>query len=116
MRVRAVEALLVEEVAGIVLPKAGEEGRPAEEAGLLREELGRAARKALTMVALCWVAILVLLATHEDRSRFLVFEELETVFTLGILLVASYSGYRLGQWEKLRAVNRVVEELEERGE
>lgn len=126
LRIRAVKSLLIEEVGGIVLPRseAAEtfSGDPAEssaepaadEPPQYVEELGRASRKALLIVVLCWAAILVLLVTHEDRGRFLSFEELETVFTVGILLVATYSGFRLGQWEKYRAIRRVVNELSER--
>lgn len=114
LRIQAVKSLLVEEVAGIALPR--ETAPCAEETAHLLRELGRACRKALFIVALCWGAITILLATHPQRVRFLGFEELETVFTLGILLVATYAGFRLGQWEKYRAVRRVVEELAERGE
>jgi hypothetical protein len=110
-------------VGGIALPRdaAGDQSPGAEEtpssgegAAHLLDKLGQASRKALFIVLLCWAAILVLLVTHEDRGRFLSFEELETVFTVGILLVATYSGFRLGQWEKYRAIRRVVEELSER--
>ena len=88
---------------------------PAEEReAFLQEELQLASRKALGMVVLCWTAIVVLFLTHESPDRFLSFEGLEIVFTLGILLIAAYSGFRLGQWEKYRAVTRTVEELDER--
>jgi len=131
MRLRAVRSLLVEEVAGIPGTRSRRWGRrpsedeprddpkvetvPLEEQeAFLRAELDRLSRKALGMVVLCWTAILVLLLTHESPGRFLTFEGIELVFTVGILVVAAYSGFRLGQWEKYRAVTRVVEELEER--
>lgn len=135
MRLRAVRSLLVEEVAGIPGTRSRRWSRRAsedeprddlrddpeaetvsllEQEAFLRAELDRVSRKALGMVVLCWTAILVLLLTHESPERFLSFEGIELVFTVGILVVASYSGFRLGQWEKYRAVTRVVKELEER--
>jgi len=126
MRLRAVRSLLIDEVAGVASTPSRRWGRsrpegetpemPAEERDIyLREELDQASRKALGMVVLCWTAILVLFVTHESPERFFSFRGFETVYTLGVLLVATYSGFRLGQWEKYRAVKRVVEEVEERG-
>ena len=125
MRLRAVRSLLIEDVAGIAAtrfrrwsrdePDEETPAMPAEEReAFLQEELQLASRKALGMVVLCWTAIVVLFLTHESPDRFLSFEGLEIVFTLGILLIAAYSGFRLGQWEKYRAVTRTVEELDER--
>ena len=127
MRLRAVRSLLIEEVAGIAGTRSRRWSRhhpedelpeppPEEREIYLRDELARATRKALGMVVLCWTAIPVLFLTHENPERFLSFEGIEKVFTLGILLIATYSGFRLGQWEKYRAVKRVVEEVEERDE
>lgn len=139
MRLRAVKSLLVEEVGGIAGPRArlrekrrarreaeGAQGEASEEARQaleetpeeadrrLREDLEQASRKALGVVILCWTAILVLLLTHREPETFLALEGLEVVFTVGILVVATYAGFRLGQWEKYRAVRRAVEELEGR--
>jgi len=125
LRLRAVRSLLVEEVGGIAGSRsrrwsrgepdeASEEQTPEERDEHLRDELERASRKALGMVVLCWTAIVVLFLTHENPDRFLSFRGIETVFTLGILVIATYAGFRLGQWEKYRAVRRVAEELEER--
>jgi hypothetical protein len=124
MRLRAVRSLLVEEVGGIAAsrsrrwsrrePEESEERTPEERDEFLRGELELASRKALGMVVLCWTAIPVLFLTHENPDRFLSFHGIETVFTLGILVVATYAGFRLGQWEKYRAVTRAVEELDER--
>ena len=125
LRLRAVRSLLVEEVGGIAGTRsrrwsrgepdeAPEEQTPEERDVFLRSELERASRKALGMVVLCWTAILVLFLTHERPDRFLSFQGIETVFTLGILVVATYAGFRLGQWEKYRALTRVVDELGER--
>lgn len=117
-------SLLVEEVGGIAgsrsrrwsggEPDEAPERTPEERDDFLRDELERASRKALGMVVLCWTAIVVLFLTHENPDRFLSFRGIETVFTLGILVIATYAGFRLGQWEKYRAVTRAVEELAER--
>lgn len=125
LRLRAVRSLLVEEVGGIAGSRyrrwsrgepdeASEEQTPEERDEVLRDELERASRKALGMVVLCWTAIVVLFLTHENPDRFLSFQGIETVFTVGILVIATYAGFRLGQWEKYRAVTRAVEELAER--
>lgn len=125
MRLRAVRSLLLEEVGGIAgsrsrrwsrgtTDEAAEEPTPEEREEFLRDELEQASRKALGMVVLSWTAILVLFLTHENPDRFLSFQGIETVFTVGILLVATFAGFRLGQWEKYRAVTRAVEDLEER--
>jgi len=136
MRLHAVRSLLVEEVGGIPgtpsrrwrrgrgsddaepadAGPADPERSPEERDALLREILDQAARKALGMAVLCWTAIGVLFLTHESPDRFFSFRGIETVFTVGILVVATYGGYRLGQWEKYRAVSRAVEELEARDE
>lgn len=131
MRLHAVRSLLVEEVGGIPgtpsrrwrrgrdsdAPEPAEPERsPEERDAFLREILDQAARKALGMAVLCWTAIGVLFLTHESPDRFFSFQGIDTVFTLGILMVATYGGYRLGQWEKYRAVSRTVEELEAREE
>lgn len=121
MRLRAVRSLLVEEVAGIPGTRsrrwsrgtAEAEPEPKAEASL-RAELERMSRKALGMVVLCWTAVLVLLLTHQKPGRFFSLEGVDLAFTLGILVVAVYSGFRLGQWEKYRSVIRVMEDLEER--
>lgn len=110
-------SLLAEEVGGIVPPGGGDQAAGSEDdAALLRDELRRASRKALTMVVACWGAVAVLLLTREAGVPFLPFTGIDRVFSLGVLLVAVYSGFRLGQWEKLRTVTRLVEELADRQE
>lgn len=125
LRLRAVKTLLVEEVAGVAprSSKAPEEEGGADPAEVAAEEgerqtadLERAMRKALRVVILCTVAVIVLFLTHERSGGFLSLDGLDTIFTAGVLLVVAYAGFRLGQWEKYRAVARVLAELGEREE
>jgi hypothetical protein len=119
LRIRAVEELLVD-LAGVrVAPEDGEgDGGPGAVAREWRRrarfELERARKKSLGMAFLCVVAVAILLVTHAEPGRFLAFEGEDVVFTVGILLIMGYGGYRLGQWDKLRSVERVLEELAER--
>lgn len=104
-RTRAVLSLLYEEVAG--LPR-GEPESPAER----RESLRRARRRAGTVVALDWAAIVTLVVLGERAPAILTFGPTQqVVFTLAILAVAVHSGFRLGQLEKLRAVAKAGERL-----
>lgn len=124
-RGRAVRSLLVEAVAGLRPPEAppgeasaGEasagESPGAGEAARLREALSAAVRRAALMVGVSWAALVALLASRTSGGPFLRFAGEETVFSLGVLAVAVYSGFRLGQWEKYRAVERACREIEER--
>lgn len=104
-RTRAVLSLLHEEIAG--LPRAAPES--ALEAA---EALGRARRRAALVVALDWLAILILVLFGERGAPALTLGPAEsTVFTLALLAVAVHSGFRLGQLEKLRAVALAAERL-----
>lgn len=127
LRLRAVRDLLVEEIGGVD-PEWSRYGRrqatvdaalnaaEKDEArrAVQREHLGRAGRKALSMALLAWVAAAVLLLTHPAPADFLAFRGSDLVFTLGVLLVVAYGGFRLGQWEKYNAIGRVLDDLEER--
>lgn len=116
LRIRAVRELLVGDVAGVYVPRTDPEepnAAPSRD-DPLRFELDRAVRKALGMVVLAAVAVAVLLLTHPEPGSSLVFEGEETVFTVSILLIAGYAGYRLGQWEKYRSVARALDEIDER--
>lgn len=116
LRIRAVRELLVGDVAGVYVPRTDLEEPDAAPSrdDALRFELDRAVRKALGMVVLAAVAVAVLLLTHPEPGSSLVFEGEETVFTVSILLIAGYAGYRLGQWEKYRSVARALDEIDER--
>jgi hypothetical protein len=66
-------------------------------------------------VGLDWLALLVLFALRTPGQAWLPFGPTEeSIFTLGILILAVHSGFRLGQLEKLRAVRRTLNDLEER--
>ena len=107
-RTRAVLSLLHEEVAG--LPR--DESDSAEDRAAA---MARARRRARLVVALDWAAIVVLVVFGELAVTGLSFGASEqTVFTLTILAVAVHSGFRLGQLDKLRAVDRAAERLVER--
>lgn len=120
LRIRAVRELLVGDVAGVHVSRPDDEPADSDSAPSptrsedLRYELDRAARKALGMVVLAVTAVAVLLLTHPEPGNVWIFEGEELVFTLGILLIVGYGGYRLGQWEKYRSVARALDEIDER--
>jgi hypothetical protein len=110
LRARAVRSLLIEEVAAVSPRRRG--GKAPDDVAL-RSELERSQRRALGVVALCWTALAVLFLTHAGPEPFLPLAGVETVFTVSVVVVAAFSGFRLGQWEKYRAVSRVLEGLGE---
>ncbi|MDH3402981.1 MAG: hypothetical protein OES32_01110 [Acidobacteriota bacterium] len=100
-RTRAIVSILIEDVGGL----------PAGDPGAL----ARARRRAALMVILDWLAILVLVLLGDGELAGLTLGGGErTLFTLGILAVATHSGFRLAQLQKLRAIHRACEELAER--
>jgi hypothetical protein len=108
--------MLVEEVAHLRLnrsetPDAGGSGRAPDEPAAA---LGRAQRQALIVTVLCWVALAALFIMRPKGASFLSFDGEQAVFSGGVLTVAVYSGFRLGQWEKLRAVARACAAIAER--
>ncbi len=106
-RTQAVARMLLEDIAGL--------GRRQAEAGSGGGALRDAGRAAWRAVLLDWAAIAVLLAMRAGETPLLaVGPTVDVVLTLGLLLVATHSGFRLGQLEKLRAVGLLVEELEHR--
>ena len=119
-RTRAVLSLLHEEIAGLPRGDAddGAAGDGVAEDGVgdrWAEAMARARRRALTVVALDWLAILVLVLFGEHALLALSLGPAEgTVFTLAILAVATHAGFRLGQLEKLRAVARAGERVSRR--
>ncbi len=103
-RTRAVERMLLEDIAGL--------RRRSAEKGSASAALAAARRAAWRAVALDWGAIVVLLAVRFGEEPALVMgPSVDTVFSLGLLAVAAHSGFRLGQLEKLRAVAVLTEEL-----
>jgi hypothetical protein len=115
-RTNAVISMLVEDVAELRIlepPDASPEERAAERPEL--EALTKARRRALLVSLVDWAAILVLLAFHSGPSSFLAFEaSTDTVFTLGVLAVATHAGFRLGQARTYKTVTRACQDLWER--
>lgn len=104
-RTRAVLSLLHEEIAG--LPPDG-----SDTAERRAKALARARRRAFVVIIVDWVAILGLVLLGDRSLPMLTLGPTEhTVFTLAILAVATHSGFRLGQLEKLRTVSRAGERL-----
>jgi len=133
LRLRAVRALLVEEVAGLRRPEADQpvgessaesgpesvaESAPEPEedpAALETRALARARRRALAVALLCAAAVAVLFVLHDGESPWLVSgRSEETAFTAGVLLVAAYAGFRLAQYLHLRTLARLHRELRDR--
>ena len=106
LRVEAVRSMLFDGVAGLRLePRAGD----TPEVGL-----ARARRRAIAVAAIDWVAILALFLLRDSGADFLAPGSTERgLFTLGILAVATHSGFRLGQLEKYAAVARTLDQLPE---
>lgn len=112
-RTKAVEQLLLEDIAGVgrtERPPAG--GGEATETAARRAGLERSRRRALTMVALDWLAIVVLLfARARSGPAMLIGPTEDSILAIGLLALATHSGFRLGQLEKLGAVKRALGEL-----
>ncbi len=111
-RTRAVERMLLEDIAGLARAD-------VEEGGEARggEKLAAAHRRGWRAVIVDWAALAALVALRAGREPILVLAGgVEVVFALGLLAIAIHSGFRLGQIEKLRAVGRLLEELEARRE
>lgn len=106
-RASAVRSMVLEKVAGLPSPDP-ESNEDAE----LGPNFERARRRAIFMIALDWIAILLLILLDPNPPTRLALGPFEgTVFTLAILAVAVHSGYRLGQLEKLNAVGRLARDL-----
>jgi len=110
-RTQAVEQLLLEDIAGVGRPESPP-GGDGEATATRRVELDRSRRRALTMVALDWLAIVVLLvARARSGPAMLIGPTEDSVLAIGLLAIATHSGFRLGQLEKLGAVKRALSEL-----
>jgi len=82
-----------------------------------RALLERARKRALGVVALDWLAILVLVFVRARGGNVMTIgPTAESIFALGLLAIAAHSGFRLGQLEKLRTVDRALRELDARSE
>lgn len=115
-RTRAVVSMLVEDVAELRLEDSTEALSEAEEAPPPELRiLTRARRRALLVAFIDWIAIGILLAFHSGSGPFLPLgASTDTVFTLGVLAVATHAGFRLGQARTYRATARVCRDLWER--
>ncbi|MEM7049757.1 MAG: hypothetical protein AAF604_08860 [Acidobacteriota bacterium] len=110
-RGKAVRALLVDDVAGLRIPRDGDLDADAIVA-IEREELRRASRRALAVSLLCLAAVVVLFWFRSTGTPFLEPGRGEQgVFTWAILLVVAYAGFRLAQYLNLRTVVRLHEEV-----
>ena len=79
------------------------------------EALARARRRAAWVVAFDWLAIVVLIGLQErGAGHFSLGATQQTLFTIGILVVAVHSGFRLAQVYQLRNLEKLIAELEER--
>ena len=104
LRIRVVQDLLI---SGICALKPTGDGRQSE-----LEQVQKAQRKALFVAVVDWLAILVLVLFRQRPGSVIDFGAgAETVFSFGILAVATHAGFRLGHAEKLTAVRRSLEEL-----
>ena len=117
---------LLVEAAGVrvVAPAAEEEAQGAEEVEAVaeaarvreREALDGARRRALLVAVLDGLAIAALLLLRQG-DRFLVLSRNEeTLFTLGVLVVAVHLGFRLAHAATVSTVRRLHDELTEREE
>lgn len=108
LRAPAIEDLLIEEVARV-------RHRTDESADPL-DDVVRARRRSLAVAIFDWVAIAILFAMSDPVSDFLsIGTDERTIFALAILAIAVHSGFRLGQWEKYRAVEAAVRSLSRLG-
>ena len=105
LRIPAVRSLLVEEVAG-VRPSVKDDSEDPLAA------IRSARIRAVAVAALDWAAIVTLFLLRDQATDFLgVGAGEQTLFTFGVLALATHAGFRLGQMEKYRAVERALEEL-----
>jgi hypothetical protein len=115
-RTNAVISMLVEDVAELRIPESTEtlpEKGSAERPEL--DALTKARRRAILVSLVDWLAILILLAFHSGPSSFLPFgASTDSVFTLGVLAVATHAGFRLGQARTYKTVTRTCQDLWER--
>ena len=90
-------------------------GHGATDEAEARAALEHARRRATMVVVLDWIAIVVLVLVRARAGAiFAVGPNEESIFAIGLLAIAVHSGFRLGQLEKIRAVRRALDELEER--
>jgi hypothetical protein len=112
LRPRAIRSLLLE--VGAVRPPAMDESGPAVDAQLPAERsaVRQAARRALLVVAIDALALALLFLLRDRGRAFLALERSpDTVFTIGVLVVAAHLGFRLAQYLQLQRIERALDEL-----
>ena len=82
----------------------------AASAGASADAIAHARRRSLAVALLLVAGLAVLLVTHEGGG-FLSFAGERRIFASAALLVAAFVGFRLGDWAKLGAVARALDEL-----
>ena len=108
-RTRAVERMLAEDIAGLPRPDGAGDDDTA------RGDLEIALRRAWRAVIVDWVAVAALLTLRFGEAPLVnLGPGVDAVFAIGVLLIATHAGFRLGQLEKLRCVERLLQELEQR--
>lgn len=116
-RTRAVVSMLVEDIAGLSLPTDRESDLDESEGRPELEPLAKSIRRARLVIAVDWIAILILFLFRDPAQPFLPGNQaVDTVFTLGVLAVAAHAGFRWGQLERYRSVQRLCDELLDREE
>lgn len=108
MRLSAVRSLLLDDIGSLPPPS----GAPSEQLA----HLSRARRRALLVVALDWLAIAVLFLWRGEGPFLAPGATEEGIFTLGVLAVATHSGYRSAQIQTLGAIRRALESLPQGGD
>ncbi len=112
-RTRAVRQLLLEEIGGVTAGSS--EGTAGAGEDDPRALLERSRRRAIMVVAIDWIAILILVfARARGGQAFGIGPNEDSIFSLGLLAIAVHSGFRLGQIEKLQAVSRTLDEIDDR--
>ena len=112
-RTHAVRQLLLEDIAGI--PQSTRAHRGDRDPATLDDSntrLERVRRRAILVVAMDWIALLVLVFVRARSAQVLdIGPSEDSIFSLGLLAIAAHSGFRLGQLEKLHAVRRALDSL-----
>lgn len=117
LRKRAIRALLIERIAGMRPPPTpadpNDEVLDAEQAENQRLAIEKARSRAFGMAGLAAFALVILFVGRDSSKPFLRAGTLEEIlFTLGVVAVAGFAGYRLAQAEVLGALRGLWGELE----
>ena len=104
--------MLIEDVAGLTPPGQSSRDHQPESEPRVLQIVDKAIRRARLVVVVDWLAILVLFVLRDSGRSFLTIDQtVETVFSLGVLAVATHAGFRWAQLHQYRSVRRVCEDL-----